>query len=294
MLLSCGGDPVQKGALVDQRGGYRAVDLSNLEVTLASPESFIVDEQSGCYFISNVNGAAGAKDDNGYIIKLDSSFNVIDNYFIDGRDDDIVLHAPKGMVIRDTVLHVCDLDALRSFSTGSGAPLGEIDFSQVGATFLNGITADNAGNLYVSETYQHKVYRVDNDGIVHVHAEISFPNGLRATSDGAVYVVTWETGRRLLLLETARIFRVDPNGRTEPMWFEIEFENLDGVDVDADGRLIFSDYGRGVVYAFDPKSGELAKVAEVSGTPAGISCDRSRGLILIPDLQGELVVLKQD
>jgi len=292
VLISCTGESVQKSDLADHAGRYNAIDLSHLDVTLASPESFIVDEASGCYFVSNVNGASDTKDDNGFIIKLDSNFNLIDNYFIDGRDDAIDLHTPKGMVVSRGVLYVCDLDTVRGFSSETGAHLFDSDFTPLGATFLNGITADSAGNLYVSDTYQNKIYRVDTNGYLSMYAEISFPNGLCLGPDGALYVVTWEAGRRLLFLEDARIFRIQPDGLVNAMWFTTEFENLDGVDLDDAGRLVFSDYGHGVVYAFEPTTGMLAKIAEGIGTPAGISCDRSRGLILIPDLQGSIAVLK--
>lgn len=292
LSLSCV-KPVQQGALRDDTGRYSQIDLSSLEVKLRSPESFAYDQASGCYFISNVNGASDAKDDNGYVIKLDSSFNLIDNYFIDGREETIVLNAPKGLVVIKEELYVCDLDAVRVFSCATGEHLFDIDFSKTGATFLNDIAADSAGNLYVSDTYQNRIYRVDANHEISVYAGIDFPNGVCVGDDGSIYVVTWEAGRRLLVLPSARIFEIRPDRQVEPLWFSTEYENLDGVAFDGAGRLLFSDYGRGIVYAFDPADGSLAKIAEGVGTPADISFDREHGLVLIPDLQGNLIVLKQ-
>ena len=81
---------------------FSLLSLSNaypFEVTgLSTPESFIVDPETGNYFISNINGGPADKDNNGFITKLDPDGKVIALKFIDASKG-TPLHAPKGLAI---------------------------------------------------------------------------------------------------------------------------------------------------------------------------------------------------
>ena len=83
-----------------------ATQISGLE----SPQSFLADPATNSYFISNVNGDPGVRDNNGFITKLNGNAEVIGFKFIHGGQNDTTLHAPKGMALIDNILYVADVD----------------------------------------------------------------------------------------------------------------------------------------------------------------------------------------
>ena len=100
-----------------------------LQVTgLQGPQGFIADAGCDCYFISNVNGEPDARDNNGFISKLDRDGKVLAAQFIHG-DTHAPLHAPQGMVVVGSTLYVADLDALRAFDVKTGKPVATVAFN---------------------------------------------------------------------------------------------------------------------------------------------------------------------
>ena len=139
---------------------------------LKSPQSFVAAPDSQAYFISNVNGEPAAKDNNGFITKLDHDGKVVDLHFIQGGRRDAVLHAPKGMAIVGTTLYVADVDALRAFDTKTGQPGVTIEMPASARRpvthGLADVVHDDNGILYVSDADSNTVYRVDTareDGV---------------------------------------------------------------------------------------------------------------------------------
>jgi hypothetical protein len=88
---------------------------------LATPESVLWDAARSVWYVSNINGNPPQKDDNGYIVRLGANGETMDSLpFINGTDEDVTLHAPKGMAMRGDTLWVADIDALRGFDLASG------------------------------------------------------------------------------------------------------------------------------------------------------------------------------
>jgi len=248
-------------------------DCLGKEIEFATPESFIFDSASGCYFISNIDGDPMEKADNGFIIKLDGDFKLVDNYFIAGSSDDIVLNAPKGMAVVDTVLYVTDIDAVRAFSSISGRHLADYDFSFYQPKFLNDIAADNAGNLYISAMLTDRIFKIDDSGQLSIYLSITAPNGLLYHPDGHLYAAGWEE---------AKVVKILPGGSLEDIIVNEDFKNLDGLDIDKQGRLYFSDFNRGIIYRYDAVLEKLDTLITGLDNPADISVDRKNNLLLIP------------
>jgi len=260
-------------------------DCLGKEIKFATPESFINDSLSGCYFISNINGDPQDKDDNGFIIKLDSDFKLLDNYFIDGRSDEIQLHAPKGMAVIDSTLYVTDIDMVRAFSVTSGRHLADHDFSVYEPRFLNDIAADTAGNIYISAMLTDRIFKIDTTAEIMLHANITGPNGLLFHPDGFLYTATWEEARIAKLLD---------EGTFENILALDEFENLDGLDIDKQGRFYFSDFRSGRIYRYEASGEKLDTLMEKLDNPADISIDRKNHLLLIPRFGSRCCVKKLD
>ncbi|HUF35668.1 MAG TPA: hypothetical protein VMN37_06940 [Gemmatimonadales bacterium] len=117
--------------------------------SLDGPEAARWDPDLNLWFIANVNGGPGAKDNNGYISRLTPEGGIDSLKFIAGGRNRVTLNAPKGMAIVGDTLWVADIDAVRGFNRKTGAPVASIPVP--GAMFLNDVAVGPDG-IYVTDT----------------------------------------------------------------------------------------------------------------------------------------------
>ena len=259
-----------------------------LQVTgLQSPQSFVSDEACDCYFISNVNGEPDARDNNGFITKLDRDGKVVASQFIRGGAGTTVLHAPKGMAIVHQVLYVADLDTLRAFDVKTGKSVTTVSFTgQPGPVALVDVAADAQGLLYASDMEANSIYRIDpaKQHAVSLLARdpaLAGPRGLAVhPKTGHVIAVSWNKGSIAEIEPDGTIVELVSNG-----FFSSRFRNLDGVDFDTWGNMYVSDFTAGKIWRMRPDH-HFNVIAEFLPTPADISVDRAKNLILVPYLYG--------
>lgn len=267
--------------------GFLAPALA-LQVTgLQAPQSFVADAGCDCYFISNINGEPNARDNNGFITKLDRDGKVIAAQFIHGGDGTTVLHAPKGMAIVNRLLYVADLDALRAFDAQTGKPAATVSFAgQPGPIALVDVTANPQGLLYASDMDANVIYRIDpakqHEVTVLVRdAALAGPRGLAVhPKTGRLIAVSWHKGNIVEIAGNGTITELVSNG-----FFSSRFQNLDGVDFDTWGNMYVSDFTTGKIWRMRPDH-HFNVIAEYLPSPAGISVDREKNLILVPYLYG--------
>ena len=259
-----------------------------LQVTgLQAPQSFVSDQTCDCYFISNVNGEPAEKDNNGFITKLDRDGKVIAAQFIRGGERTITLHAPKGMAIAHQVLYVADLDTLRAFDVKTGKPVAAISFAgQPGPVSLVDVAADPQGMLYASDMDANVIYRIDPAkqhavSVLVRDAALAGPRGLAVhPKTGRLIAVSWHKGSIVEIASDGAITELVSNG-----FFSSRFKNLDGVDFDTWGNMYVSDFTTGKIWRMRPDR-HFNVIAEYLPTPADISVDRVKNLILVPYLYG--------
>lgn len=259
-------------------------DSLGQSVVYQSPACFIFDSESDCYFVSNINGDPCTRWDNGYIIKFDRKMALVDNYFIDGRDSDKTLHAPKGMVVRDHILYVADIDAIRGFDVETGKQVTTISLrEEFHVAYLNDITRDREGNLYVSDMIGNAVYKIDRANNVSLLTRMFSPSGL-CFHDNGLYAVGWER---------PALYRVSLAGDVTIIKTDSAFKHLDGIDVDSAGQLYFADRTQGVVYRCCPGDTTLTVVVDNLKEPGDISCDRRHGLLMLTHLGGSVSLFRE-
>ena len=259
-----------------------------LQVTgLQAPQSFVSDPACECYFISNVNGEPTAKDNNGFITKLDRDGKVVAAQFIRGGDGATVLHAPKGMVVVNRLLYVADLDALRAFDVSTGKPAATVSFAgQPGPVALVDVAADREGLLYASDMDANVIYRIDPAkqhavSVLARDAALAGPRGLAVhPKTGRLIAVSWHKGSIVEIAGDGTITELVSNG-----FFSSRFRNLDGVDFDTWGNMYVSDFTAGKIWRIRPDR-HFNVIAEYLPTPADIGVDRAKNLILVPYLYG--------
>lgn len=249
---------------------------------LRTPQSFVLDPVGNQYFISNADGPPQVEDNNGFISKLDRDGKVVDLHFIQGGDAGVVLHAPKGMAVADQTLYVVDINTIRAFDTRTGKPLLTIPLTRFDSSGLTDIVFDGMGALYVSDTQENAIYRID---LRHGH-EVSLlvqdpvlakPRGLAIhPTTQHLIVASWENGT---------ILEVEGNGAVTEFisnsWLSGRFYNLDGIDFDRFGNLYIADFTAGKIWRMQPTR-DFHVIAEFLPYPADIGIDPEKHLILVP------------
>lgn len=254
---------------------------------LATPESVLWDATRSVWYVSNINGQAPQKDDNGYIVRLGSNGETMDSLpFISGADDDVTLHAPKGMAVRSDTLWVADIDALRGFDLTSGKQVASIDLAPLRATFLNDVAIGNDGGIYITDSGiafsatgavshpgQSQVFVVRN-GVPSVAVKLpkqSAANGIAWNAPKNAWMIVgfnspsiyeWVIGAK----ETA-VLGAGPGGG-------------DGLVVLADGRAIYSSWADSSLNVF--VGGTSTTLRKGLNAPADLGYDPARRLIAVP------------
>jgi len=250
---------------------------------LKTPESFIVDSTTGNYYISNINGKPTEKDNNGFITKLDRTGKIIKLKFVEGGKDEVTLHAPKGLAIIDNVLYVTDIDTVKSFDKETGNPVDHLDLTELGPVFLNDLTHDSEGNLYVTDMVANMILKIETrngqkTSILVKDPQLGGPNGIVINPQtGHLMVATWNTGS---------ILEVDLTGQIRPLLNSKGLKNLDGIDLDEAGNIYTSSFTDGRIYKIRSDFKKVNLFKEGLTTPADINLDRVNQLVLIPSFNG--------
>ncbi len=255
---------------------------------LESPQSFVGDPSGREYFISNVNGEPEARDNNGFITKLDGEGKVVQRKFIEGGAAGIDLHAPKGMVLVGQTLYVVDLDQLKGFDKTTGKLIVTVSCpsstagKKPSACSLVDVASNGDGLLYLTDAAANTIYRVD---AAQQHAvttlthddRLAGPSGIAVhPKTGHVIAVSWNKGAILEITPDGVLTELVSNG-----FFSARFQNLSGVDFDRWGNMYVSDLTKGKIWRMT-RDHKFQVIAEYLPAPADIGIDRANNLILVP------------
>ncbi|MEX2542723.1 MAG: SMP-30/gluconolactonase/LRE family protein [Trueperaceae bacterium] len=270
-------------------GGAGTIELA--DAGFLGPESMLHDEQADVYLVSNVNGAPSEADGNGFISRVSPDGEVLELRWIDGEADGVELDAPKGMALAGNTLYVADITNVRMFDRESGEQTSSVAIPDT--TFLNDAAPAEDGGVFVTDTavgpdFQPAgtaaVYHVSEDGTVRqviASPDLGGPNGVLATGPNSLVVVTFDT--------PGRIIRIDDGEISESQ--EMSAGGFDGVLAlpDSDDLLV-SSWSASAVLRVEPDGSSTAVVEGVEG-PADIGYDANRQQLLIPQLQGNTVLI---
>ncbi len=246
---------------------------------LESPNSFVGDPSGKEYFISNINGEPEARDNNGFITKLNAEGKVTDLKFIQGGVADVLLHAPKGMAVVGPILYIADLDQLKAFDKTSGKLIAAVSFP---TSSLTDVAAAPGGLLYVSDEGANSIYRIDPsadhrvDLLIH-DERLAGPSGIAIhPRTNHLITVSRQKGKILEITPDGQLTELESNG-----FFTSRFQNLSGVDFDQWGNMYVSDIAKGKIWRMT-RDHRFQVIAEYLPAPADISIDRVNNLILVP------------
>jgi sugar lactone lactonase YvrE len=287
--------PLVSGSAASAHDDETPIVVEN--VGLATPESVLYDRASDVYLVSNINGGGVAVDNNGFISRLSPNGTVLNLKWIEGGKNGVTLDGPKGSTIANGTLYVADITNLRKFNARTGAPTGSISFPN--ATFLNDVTSDSRGNVYVSDigfkvdasglapSGTDAIYKVGRNDSVSVlaagNALLHHPNGVLALPNGNLQVVSFDP-----FDGTKEIYVLDRTG-ARISTTAMPAGNLDGV-VRVEGKLIVSSWATSSLYAVS-RSGSISILATNLPSPADIGLDTRRDRVLVPLFDDNKVVI---
>jgi hypothetical protein len=193
--------------------------------TYSSPESVEFDYANNRWFISN-NG-------NGQILTRNSATGSL-AIFATG-----IPSGPHGLEIVGDTLYACDGGTLKAYDINTATQVFNIS---LGASFLNGITHDNNGYLYITDFSGYKIYRfntTDRTFSVFVsNTGTSSPNGIifDAANNRCIYV-NWGAN--------APIKAVDLTNGTISTITSTTLGSCDGIAADLNGNYYVSSWSGG-------------------------------------------------
>ncbi|MGQ0714369.1 MAG: SMP-30/gluconolactonase/LRE family protein [Gemmatimonadaceae bacterium] len=259
-----------------------------------TPESVVFDEAGDVFFVSNINGSPGDKDNNGFISRVRGEGGEVDSLmFIAGGRSGVTLNAPKGLAITGDTLWVTDIDAVRAFDKNTGRPFAS--HTVQGAVFLNDIAAGPDGALYITDTgirftdsgMSHpgpdRIFKLTRDGQVSTALEFRpqiAPNGIAWDEEGQRFIVGSFAGNDIVEWKP---------GATKPTRIASGKGQFDGVERLADGRILVSSWTDSSIYMLDGSA--LVRVVSGVESPADIGIDTKRNRVAIPLFQANRIEL---
>ncbi|WP_299821285.1 gluconolaconase [uncultured Pontibacter sp.] len=260
------------GGLFSSKAPVQLQEAWATDNTLRTPEAALHDPVRNTIYVSNINGTAGLKKDgDGFISRLSNDGKIEELYWVTGLND------PKGMALHNNVLYVSDVDEIIAIATQSGAILGR--YKADDAKFLNDVAVDEAGNVYVTDSEQKRIYMLRNGRVTTWLEKMPAerPNGIFV--DGTRMVVAFNGEVRFLDLETKRW----------TSWNE-GIKAGDGIAKVDDGFLISSWHGEVYFVNNEGRSWLLLDTKDKKINAADITYSDRTGLLLVPTFNDNRVV----
>ena len=242
---------------------------------LNEPESVIFDKNNDTIYISNINGDPLKLDNNGYISKISVDGQILDKKWITGLD------APKGMAMFDGYLFVADINKIWRINISNK----EKKFFPVNnAGFLNDLEADNKGNIYASDMFKNRIYKLKNENITIWKQSklLDSPNGLLIEGNYLI-IACW--GKIKSGFETeikGKLLKVNLKTREIKKFFSNRpIGNLDGIVFNKNNGYLSTDWTNGKLLSIN-KKGIVTNSFNINKGSSDLEILMHKNLILIP------------
>ena len=248
--------------------------IATINGGLAGTEAVRYDEEQDVYFISNFNGSASKADSNGFIAKATAQGTIDSLRFMTGTKSS-PLHSPRGMYISGDTLYVADLKGVHGFNKRTGDHLLFTNFSSFTPGFLNDVAVAPDGRVYVTDTGQSRVYKMNEQDVsVAIDSMESPPNGITWDSQNQQLVIApWAGGRSF--------FSLSPDSTSSSAYLRITSGgNFDGIEPYANSFLVASQHDS-TIYQISNKQSPKPLV-KTAPKPADIAFDTKRNRVAVP------------
>lgn len=248
----------------------------------ANPESVFADLANDRIIVSNIAGFGPDTGADGFLSVIDLSGNMVTEKWVEGLTD------PKGIGSDGTHLYIGDAPGIQVVDPATGTLVETIAVE--GAAVLNDVTADDAGNIYVTDTGAGGVVKLADGTASWLVAPgtMSRPNGI-FWDNGTLYVGTFgepnpDDAEKPL---PGGLYTLDAtSGALTPVEVTAGTAMVDGIARIGD-YLLYNDNPTGAVFAVDG-AGALHNLGEMQ--PGAADHGTAGDALVVPYMRaGEIV-----
>ena len=253
----------------------KLVKVWETDTTLRVPESVLYDGKNTLY-VANIDGKPDALDGQGFISKVALDGKIENLHWTSG------LNAPKGMGLYKNKLYVTDVHRLVCINTTNGQAEKTWDAVGTGA-FLNDVTVDRDGTVYVSDSRADKIYRLKGDKweVLMEGEQLNKPNGLLAVGTDKLMIGSGKIGAlRTVDLNTKSITTLADG-----------MAATDGIVPEGKGNYFVSDWNGQLFHVnADGTKQQLLDTRDTKTNSADIEYIARKKLLLVPTFMKNSVV----
>jgi hypothetical protein len=239
------------------------------DTLLDLPESAIYDTQNNLIYISNIGGKYSQHDGNGFISKLDLNGTIVELKWATGFD------SPQGLGLFNNQLFVADMNRVFVVDIKTGKTVKEYKIEA--AKFLNDVTTDENGDVYVSDCVANKIYHISNDK-VELWSEDPLLNGTNGLlcHKGKLYALNMGNGLLYSIDQPTKTFTELASG----------IKNADGIESDGNNGFFVSGAWQGEIFHINSNNEKtlILDLGKEKKIAADIEYIPSKKLLLVPTL----------
>ena len=245
---------------------------------LNEPESVVYDKKTNAIYVSSINGNPLELDNNGYISKLSVSGQILEKKWITGLD------GPKGLAVFKNFLYVSDINKIWKISLKNKK---KTKFKVNDAGFLNDVVVDKNGDVYMSDMFKNRIYRLKENKInIWKQSELlNSPNGLLIEGNNLI-ISTWGKIKEGFQTEIkGKLIKVNLRTREIKKFFSTRpIGNLDGIVFNKNNGYLVTDWVSGKLLTVN-KKGIVVESKKINKGAADLEILMHKNLILIPMMQ---------
>lgn len=240
--------------------------------SLPVPESVLYVPERQELFVSLIDGEGNVKDGKGGVAVLNLDGSLKNANWVTG------LNAPKGMALYKDLLYIADITSVVVVDIVTANIIDEIAIE--GSVFLNDVTVDRQGTVYVSDTRINKVYQIKNGKYELYMDNVTSANGLKCVDND------------LYILAGKELWKVDAEKNITVMAKGLE-QNGDGIEPIGNGDFLVTCWA-GIIY-YVHADGTLDKLLDVQGkmNTADLGYDPQKKVVYIPTFNNNSVIAYQ-
>ena len=188
-----------------------------------------------------------------------------------------LVSGPYGIEIVGDTLYCCSGTTVKGYSLATGANVFNLN---VGATFLNGMTHDNSGNLYATDFSAKKIFKIN----IATQAFSAIASSLVQSPNGIIFD---EANNRCVFVNwgsNAPIKAINLTTNAVTTILTTAYTNCDGITRDGVGNYYISTWGGQNVVQYDSAFANAPTVV-ISGlsNPADIFFNTVNNVLAIPN-----------
>jgi len=240
---------------------HQLIEIWHTDSVLKVPESVLYDGKNKVLYTSNIGGAPDGKNGKGSIGKVGLDGKVIQVDWVTG------LNGPKGLGRFGNTLYAADIDEVAVIDIKAGKITKHIPVS--GAQFLNDITVDENGIVYVSDSKLGNIHKIENGNVSTFAKEIGGVNGLLAIK------------KDLYVLASGALWKISSEKKIKLA--DGMDQSTDGIEMVKPGEFVVSCWAGAIYYVKeDGTKQQMLDTRDKKINSADIGYDHKSRIVYVP------------